>query len=480
MNEIDTSFMRKQPILLALSLLACLALSSPLLAQCTLPADSPVLSNGVDDLPPTNDSIYTYPAGTTATGRANHRIAFAQIGPNEQRVYFAVDGGTIGVAGGTYYNRRYRADANSPWYWQFSRSPLICPTLHFGFPGVVLYSPTPKFGIGNSDPLRKYVLMGAEQPAACDGIGGAGGFLTISFSDDGITWTTPYTVQNTALGAPSFSCDPDAGVPVTAELVTAFDLGYNGVIAIITMSGDNAYLASGPWDTPQAYLWTTSAAYMAVAQPWGYGQNPTQLSQWGLFMPYGTGSGCWPMRTQTYGYMFNIDGAYDAAAGDIYISRGYPFPFDRDYQGFTCQWVGPATPGPTQRVDTIYNGYSIEGCGPSPATLPNRVQLYKMHIGALSNISAILSGTWTLVGDWGGSVGYENIFYGGNQPLIAGQTNVGYDWGSLQLLRDSVGNMLFNGNQYTVLGGDTVKKSKAVGPCRVTGLERITPMTLTK
>lgn len=472
--------MKKHTILLALSLLlASLGFSYPLHAQCSLPADSPVLSNGVDDLPPTNDSIYTYPAGTTATGRANHRIAFAQIGPNEQRVYFAVDSSTIGVTGGVYYNRRYRADANSPWYWQFTHSPLLCPTFQFGFPGVVLYSPTAKFGLGNSDPLRKFVLMGVNQPAACDGISGAGGFLTVSFSDDGITWTTPYIVQNTA-SQQTFPCDPDAGVPVTAELVTAFDLGYNSVIGVITMSGDNAYLAGGPWDTPQAYLWTMPAAYMQIAQPWGYGQTPTQLSGYGIFMPYGTGSGCYPMRTQSYAYLFNIDAAYDAAAGDIYITRGYPYPFDRDWQGFSCLWVAPATPGPTQRVDTVYNGTYIEGCGASPATLPNRVQMYKMHIGALSNISAILTGTWTLVGDWGGSVGYENIFYGGNQPLNAGQTNIGHDWGALQLLRDGAGNMLFNGNQYTVLGGDTVKKSKAVGPCRITGLERITAMTLTK
>ena len=31
-----------------------------------------------------------------------------------------------------------------------------------------------------------------------------------------------------------------------------------------------------------------------------------------------------------------------------------------------------------------------------------------MYIGSLSNISTILTGTWTLVGDYGGTVGYSN------------------------------------------------------------------------
>jgi hypothetical protein len=463
-----------------LSLILAVAFSAPLLAQCPLPADSPVLSSSVDDIPVTNDSIYTYPAGTTATARANHRVAFVQISSNEQRVYFAVDGGTVGSVGGIYYNRRTRADANSPWYWQFSRSPLLCGGTDFGFPGLVLYSDTPKYGPDYSSSY-KFALLGAIQPTACNGVSGAGGFLTVTFSNDGISWTAPRIVQD-FWGSQTFPCDPDAGVPVTAELVTGFDLG-NGYVGLITMSGDNSRLAQlGTYgNNTEAYLWRVDGHNMVNGFPWS-GTTPQGLSNAGLFLPQGTGSGCYPARTQTYGYFFNIDAAYDAAGGDIYVSRGYPFPFDRDYTGFSCQWVAPATPGASQTVDVVYNDHYIQGCKSSPATLPNRVQIYKMHIGALTNLNTLLTGTWSLVTDLGGSVGYENIFYnnGSNQALVAGQTNIGADWAALTFLRDATGNMLFNGNQYTVLGGDTFMKSKAVGQCRVTGLERVTQMTLTK
>src|SRR5215213_11892847 len=79
-------------------------------------------SYSTDDIPPTNIDLPT-DFGTTVKAQANHNIAYVQVGPNDQRVWFGVDAnpGFYRV----FYNRRKRATVTSPWYWEYDYSPAV-------------------------------------------------------------------------------------------------------------------------------------------------------------------------------------------------------------------------------------------------------------------------------------------------------------------------------------------------------------------
>jgi hypothetical protein len=109
-------------------------------------------------------------------------------------------------------------------------------------------------------------------------------------------------------------------------------------------------------------------------------------------------------------------------------------------------------------------------------TLPNRSQIYKMHLGSLANMNQVTTGTWTLLADIGNATGYTNQangFFGCCQqtPLAPSQSNAGRDWGAISFLRDGAGNLTLSGTSVPYLAADTFKLSKSQGPCYVTGLE---------
>ena len=156
--------------------LACagaLALSAiPLNAQpvCPVgfPAQSPVPSSSPDDIPPTNVDIITF-GGAIVKARANHNIAFVEVTPNDQRVWFGVDGNP-----GLYrafYNRRVRDNESSPWRWLYSSSPtLVTYDVEASqVIGAVLYSPTPRYHDSVSNHTYKFVMYESYQQKDCAG-----------------------------------------------------------------------------------------------------------------------------------------------------------------------------------------------------------------------------------------------------------------------------------------------------------------------
>jgi hypothetical protein len=103
-----------------------------------------------------------------------------------------------------------------------------------------------------------------------------------------------------------------------------------------------------------------------------------------------------------------------------------------------------------------------------------------MYIGTLSNMSAVLTGTWTLVGDYGGNVGYSNAVLdagdtNNSSPRTdALQQNVGRDYGYINFVRYGNGNLAPNGSYGQFLGADSYKLSKGYGYFHVTGQEKST------
>ncbi|HKO56039.1 MAG TPA: hypothetical protein VJ276_09180, partial [Thermoanaerobaculia bacterium] len=419
--------------------------------------------------------------GNTFTPRANHQVAFVQTGPNEQQVWFSVDVAFDVTPNpfGPWYNRRYRADANSPWYWQYSQSIPISGG--GGFVDQVLYSPTPKYSSTPGATLYKYVMYGISQPTACNGPNG--GYVTVSFSNDGYCWTSGVPMwSETGVTIPCAS--ELGGGLVSMEAIGAIDSG-TGYVYFMGMEGDNTVLINEYNMSHNFVSWgytlTNSMGRMVFGPPVrGADPNEKNMSDLGLFNPRAFDDGRGGDRYRSYAYFFNMAMAWDAANGDLYISRGYPYPYDRCN---TCN--DPKVPTPQQNYESkVWNSYaytyqSVSGCGGQAALYPNRYQVYKMHLGSLSNFSLVHTGTWTLLADRGNSLGYESAFTFSSTPLVAGQSNEGRDGGAASFMVDGAGTLVRENGSAFVFSGNTLRENLSVGrPCQTTGLERVTLRTI--
>lgn len=456
-----------------IALLFVLAFALPAYPQCPTLVDSPVLSTSPDDVPPAENAWLINDSGVAALARPNHQVAFIQTGPNEQKIWFSLDFGvqdnTPAPTWGVFYNRRYRADANSPWYWEFTNSKSV--TSFSAFVDAVLYSPTAKYYDQYGQP-HKYIMFLVNQPQACDGP--IAGFAMESFSDNGTCWTPMIPMNH--LGGPSADCAPELGSDlVQTEAFGAIDGG--NTIYLVGVEGDNTSLI------PYYNMWSSALTFgtVSVYSPWSLQLGPYYSgSSSGIFLPVDptlrASYPADPNRYQPYAYFENMALAWDEPNGDLYISRGYPYPYDRRNDLYNCCNV----PSWRQQGATFMYNYAssfyqkVGGCGTyAPALYPNRYQVYKMHLGTLSNWQQLYFGTWTLLSDNGNSAGYESNITLASTPLVMGQTNGGRDAGAASFLLDNTGRLVRNGGYGTVFAGSTLHEKLSIGPCRQTGNERI-------
>jgi hypothetical protein len=456
-------------VFIAAVALAVLLGSPPAFGSCQpLPAQSPVAAPTPDDIPRAQNAWLIDHQGNYFEGKQNHVMGFVQTTPDEQKVWFTIN--SVPHYTTVYYNRRFRTSATAPWQWAYSRS---IPVHWFTSPGslvvnAVLYSPTAKYSGGYST-AYKYVMYATYQPKACDGL--VAGFAMISFSNDGTCWTTPEPLRKE--GGPSAECAPDLGTDlVQVESFDAIDTG-NNFILLLGIEGNVQTLVD------YSNMDSTLTA-------WGYSNFPDMrqlympsthnVTSAGIVSPAGIAST--NLRYKTYSYLINPALAWDAAHGDLYLTRAYPYPFDR---------YGADVPSLRQQFPKRFytnpylldaNGYpsaqEVEGCVPSPAILPNRVQVYKMHLGSLAyaNLSQLSTGTWTLVSDIGNNVGYEWQATQQNIAIAAPQTSVGRDYGAASFLRTGSGALQLDGGNAYMFAATQYLSPLSVGPCRATGLER--------
>jgi hypothetical protein len=310
------------------------------------------------------------------------------------------------------------------------------------------------------------------------------GYLYAAYSNDGICWTANQTAIR--YGGPSAPCIGVFANSVPVETVTALDDGSN--IQLIGMEGDIVLLSDeSQMDDTQTSIGFASPLYPSIVNLYG---GTSHIANNGVYAPTGLTPPCCPMnhtyswRFQSTNYFFNLQAAYDQASGDLYIGRAYTYPFDRGvidpttdpYQG--DGWTPLFWQGEKGELFDSATGRTVKvsGCGQSKLALPNRIQLYKMHIGSLANFAALgnQSTAWTFLADLGNASGYTNAFtWPSSTPLTYWQTNAGRDYASVSFQRDGQGNLIRNADgSAKFFAGDTVMLSKSNGQCLVTGLER--------
>lgn len=445
----------------------------PLQAQfgCpTLPAESPIAAPNPDNIPPASGAYLLDYNSNYFEGRANHVMGFVQTGPDEQKVWFTINSDPHFTR--VFYNRRYRTSPTGPWMWAFSKSVRVLdlPSPGSAVVDAVLYSPTPKYGLGSPSTLYKYMMFITYQPKACDGA--IAGFAMVSFSNDGICWTM--TVPLNHAGGPSVPCASSLG-PDLVQVETFDVIDGGNYLYFVGIEGDVASLVN-PANMNRTFTswgYTTPGASRYLTIP----ANP-ELSAAGVVSPEGIQT--LNDRFKTYSYFINVAMAWDAASGYLFLTRAYPYPFDRQPDGSAStpsdDQIYPTVryPNPFLGVDSNGNAVEqlVEGCPGPPATFPNRVQIYKMYLGSLSNFHLVTTGTWTLVSDIGNNVGYSYDVYWNNIPIQSPQTSVGRDYGAASFLRTGTGALqLVNGTAY-MFAAQQFLSPLSVGPCRQTGAER--------
>jgi hypothetical protein len=466
--------------------LLMIALVLPASAQVVcptgFPSESPVLSFSADDIPATNIDIITY-TGAIVKPKANHSIAFVELSPDEQQVWFGVDANPS--LGRCFYNRRVRDAMNGQWTWRYAYSPEVIryQTPTSGGAASVLYSVTPKYKDPSTGTLYKYVMYQVVQPGACDGA--VAGFVYYSLSNNGYCWTVPRAAVRP--GGPTFNCQSVLTNSVPVEAMSAVDNG--STIYLLGLDGDITNQLAPPVTIidpngqPRRYnnMNTTKTALgsASVNDP-GLITVLGSVTANGMFLPkYGPANPANPDRYKAHAYFIDMDAAWDPTTGNFYVSRAYPYPYDRG--SLVPNGVNDPPAANNSPLRSQLSGYSltgpqgpspVESCIDSPGTLPNRLQIYRMNIGSLANIMQLTTGTWTLVSDVGGSQGYQFDSVMGATPLLTGMTNISLDLGAAPFLRNKRGELVRYGTTSYYFAADIFKLKKSVGPCRITGTEK--------
>lgn len=253
----------------------------------------------------------------------------------------------------------------------------------------------------------------------------------MAFSNDGITWTAIKKILEP--GAEYHQCLQNSGDPtgLAVSVEAAGVIRQGSSIYIIALEGSIPALNANATNTQRTltFLYTST-----VFNPLNVNYQG-EVSKNGMFNPN--------IASQTlYRYWVNVGVAFDSSTGNLYMGRVYPYPFD----------LGNVTPC-----------NQTPSCLSDISTLPVRAQAYRMNIGSLSNISAITTGTWTQLVDWGHVTGYKYISgsFCVSSSLVIGQTNKGIDFDSINFLRTPYG--LLHGTRRMYLAG--LSGTRSQGNC---------------
>ena len=333
--------------------------------------------------------------------------------------FMSMDAQASGNAHSTIYYNKMIAGV-----WQHGEN---IPLLNFGditstAVNSVLYDPTAPYNghewimfliVQPEDRAAFWTAYGGSAPCIVEEPASAGwGMLYVSFSHNPESgWTTPC----------QFSLD--GSHVVLSENSSA--INHNGILYITVFEGSFPIMVNNLNGLTYAYIIQANPATPTRGTRIGSGY----LSADGI-TGFNPGIGLTsPHKTMDYPMMYNLDTTFDSATGDFYLARSYAYPFD--------------VSGPSGSFGGAISGEipcnGVTGGSRGMALIPNRSQLYKMHI---NNVTELYSGTWELISDYGRSNGYYASSEGGGclpTPIQANQTNINGDVNTMNIVRDRRG-----------------------------------------
>jgi len=200
------------------------------------------------------------------------------------------------------------------------------------------------------------------------------GVLDVAFSNDGINWVGPYTVNTPG----SYSCSS----AICVENVGVIWNGSN--LLIFGVEGDftKQLLAGAMTDG-------STLTYVYLASP----ADPRSASEPFPGTPVSsTGIQAYDDVGYTPSYiLWNCTFCFSPDYQTVYMTRGYAYASDYPY--------GPGVVG--SDVPCEAGSY----CATGITTYPNRAQVYSMYIGV--DVTNVFTGTWNLIYDIGYGQGYR-------------------------------------------------------------------------
>jgi hypothetical protein len=279
---------------------------------------------------------------------------------------------------GVFVNHCSMSDLYSSSGWELTHSLEVLSHEGGASMGTVFSDPVPVFvspyDLGVLyEKLAVYVVEHLEpvEPA---------GWVCLSYSHDGETWTPPIHARTTA-GLPSV-CNVNGlqGVEVLAEQVAGFRLGDDLYLGV--MEGDTVALGqAAAAGLPATFTYLYKAT---ISQPWRL-EKRVELTESGMNTPNTNGN--W-----VHNFGINLGFTLDPVEYAIYWLRSYPFPFALD-GNIPC----------TTPTD----------CPSGRGLNPNRIQVYKLPLDPGTSVEDQLEqrleqGPWIPYIDAGAPLGYPS------------------------------------------------------------------------
>ncbi len=351
-----------------------------------------------------------------------------------------------------YYNR-YSNSASELLYsndhWAFAPTMELLDNAGATALGTLFSSLLPVFRDPDDEFFEKLVVYVVEPPQK-PGMDDNAGWVCLSYSHDGLTWTDPIFARTTDPAAMPVPCVEPLlnNGEVLSEAVSGFRDGsklYFGV-----MSGDFGELPGAIGED----LTLTRLFKATLDQPWYFEkqelpQPPDPPRE--LFTPDGMNTPNTGERW-VYNWGINLDFTYDPIEHAVYWARTYPYPYD-EAGGIPC--------GSTQ-------------CSPGIGQNPNRAQIYRKRLTLGQSFDeqaqVVFSGPWELLWDLGGSMGYPTIVgsvCSSTELIDSIQIDaMGYDLNAVTFVKDANGYIARDseGKRSIIFGGAAVK-DRANGEC---------------
>ena len=262
--------------------------------------------------------------------------------------------------------------AGGSWLYPQSQRTIGLPAVTLGT--VLAYGVQPNTYTNPADGNSYLAVLYYTEQTGADISAGIAGRICLSYSNDGITWTSPITAVIAGSGktwSPCFTAGPNNSTYTEAVGVYHHSAAE---MHVFWVEGNVNYAQQNAARTLTYYATTTPAAPYLL-------NYVGEITNQGLYSPTLPGNA-------SENFMVNLDISTVPTLGAVVISRAYSYPNDLINGTIPCP---PNAPSP---------------CPRGVAQFPNRVQAYCMNTGG--DDRKTLYGTWSLIFDLGTGQGWSS------------------------------------------------------------------------